>query len=133
MKRKTEFHIYVSRSCIDNSERNSLHWCIFALAIISSIPGSIHVRVDKDETRFSFRGLRYIFPTPDKSATIAQDYDEGRLMKGDILPWRDVLKDPISIEKIQHRRPAKKKIAQRQGTSDRCTTRRSTRWSGRRI
>jgi hypothetical protein len=132
--RKTSFEIYASRDCIDNSERNSLHWCIFALAIIYSIKGAQHVQVDKKETRFTHQGYRYVFPTPQKSAIIAESYDRGVMMKRDIVPWRDTLKDPISIEPSQHRRPSKKKKQQEAvRKSKSCTRRRSTRWNGGRI
>jgi hypothetical protein len=131
--RKTSFEIYASRECIDNSERNSLHWCIFALAIIYSIRGAQHVQVDKKETRFTFQGFRYIFPTPIKSAIIAESYDRGVMMKRDIVPWRDTLKEPISIEPSQHRRPSQKKKREKVKRSRSCTSRRSTRWNGRKI
>jgi hypothetical protein len=131
-KPQTKFRIRASRECIDNSERNSLHWCIFALAVIYSIPGAIHVAVDKKETRFSYRGFRYIFPTPEKSATIASAYDRGGLTKRDIQPWVDILEDPISVDKLQHRRP-KPKVAKKAVKRERCTAHRSNRWNGRRI
>src|SRR5262245_5289182 len=131
--RRNKFLISATRECIDNSERNSLAWCIWALAIIYSVQGAQHVQVDKDETRFSYRGMRYVFPTPDKSARIAKLYDDGVLTKAEIKPWTDWLKDPISIEPIQHRRPskvAKKKVETKRR---RCSRRHSSRWSGARI
>lgn len=133
MRYKTSFSIHASRECIDNSERNSLHWCIFALAIIYSIPGSARVRVDKAETRFSYKGLRYVFPTPEKSARIASSYDKGLLTKREIEPWSDVLIDPIAVDRIQHRRPSKSESRAKTKKSKRCTSRRSTRWNGRKI
>lgn len=133
MRYKNEFSIHASRECIDNSERNSLHWCIFALAIIYSVPGSVHVRVDKDETRFSYKGYRYVFPTPGKSARIASAYDKGLLTKKEIAPWSDHLINPISVDKIQHRRPSHAAIRITKSKKARCTVHRSTRWGGRKI
>jgi len=133
-KRKS-FQIYASKACIENSERNSLHWCIFALAIIYSVRGSQHVSVDQKEVRFSWQGFRYIFPTPEKTARIASAYDRGILAKRDIAPWRDELKEPISIEPVQHKRPSKhvKAKAPKRSSGRKCSRNGSTRWAGRRI
>jgi len=135
-KKHEYFQIKVTRECIDNSERNSLHWCIYALAILYSIPGAVHVSVDKNEARFSYKGYRYVFPTPEKTAKIAKAYDDALLTKAEIQPWRDVLRNPISVEPIQHKRPKKAAAANnnhRKAKKERCSSTRSTRWSGRRI
>jgi len=135
-KRRTTFRVVATRESIDNSERNSLHWCIFALAIGYSIPGAIHISVDKDETRFSYKGMRYIFRTPPKSAEIAESYDRGVLSKREVRPWDDILEDPISVEPVQHKRPKRraatnqKVSVKRKRRTGRCDSVRSTRWNG---
>lgn len=133
-RKRQSFHIYATRECIDNSERNSLHWCIYALAIVYSVPGVERVSVDKDETRFSYKGLRYIFNTPAKSAQIALDYDSGRLAKSQIEPWRDILEDPISVEPVRHIRPKSRKTPRKVSPrKPRCSSVRSSRWNGRKV
>lgn len=133
-RKRTSFDVYCSRSSIDNSERNSLSWCVFAMGIRDSIQGAQGVRVDKVETRFSYQGFRYVFKTPEKSARIAQSYDEGRLLKREITPWHDTLSDAVSIEPVQRRRPTKKiAVATKAKSSTVSTTRRINRWNGRKI
>jgi len=129
------FDIEATHACIINSERNSQTYCIFAQAVRVSVPGAEHVLVDKKEVRFSYKGYRYIFPTPMKSAKIATDYDNGVVAKKDIQPWTDVLKDPVSIEPIQHKRrrkvaASKKKVTKK--TKPR-RKRRCSRWNGMRV
>ena len=133
---KDHFDIHSTRACIDNSERNSLTYCIFALAIGSSIPGANRISVDTKECRFSWKGYRYIFPTPEKSSRIAHDYDTGLLGKKDIQPWHDSLKDRISAELIQHRRPRKVKAARKKTVVKKTKSRgrrRCTRWNGMKV
>jgi len=133
-RKRTTFRIYATRESIDNSERNSLHWCIFALAIMYSIPGTERISVDKTETRFTYKSNRYIFPTPPKSAAIAASYDSGVLSKRDIEPWQDVLANPISVEPIRHQRKSKARKARAPAKKAKvCTPTRSTRWNGRKI
>lgn len=138
--KKTSFEVFASRETIDNSERNSLHYCIWALAIVNSIVGATNASVDSEESRFTYRGYRYIFPTPARVATIARKYDDGVLLKQDIKPWHDTLQNPISIERSGHRRAVAKKVQARRKALQKnkkprrnCTARRSTRWGGRKI
>jgi hypothetical protein len=129
------FDIHATKPCILNSERNSLTYCIFAQAVRVSVPGSEHILVDKKEVRFSWKGYRYVFPTPAKSAAIATEYDNGTVAKKDIQPWRDVLRDPISVEAIQHRR--RRKVAATRKKTFKKTSRRKrdrcSRWNGLKV
>lgn len=126
-----EFDIHATRECIDNSKRNDLHWCVFALAVIYSIPGAMHVMVDKNEVRFTYNGYRYVYPTPEKTARIAKAHDMGEVSKEEMSPWRDKLKDVISIEPSSHRRPSaanKRPRGESKKAESRCN-----RWNGRKI
>ena len=135
---KTQFTLYVSPYCIANGIRNSISNCILVLAVIESIPGALRVQVDKDEIRFSYRRNRYIYATPEKSAQSASDFDNGLVPREALQPWRDVLKDPISIEPSQYRRPRKDKKLRRRYVKPRPSNgpkakRKNTRWGGRKI
>lgn len=137
-RKHDSFVITATRDCINNSERNSLSWCVWALAVIYSVPGAIKVQVDKAETRFTYKGYRYVFPTPEKAARIAKSYDAGEVTKAEMSPWRDTLKNPISVEPSRHARPRKVaadkvKRATKSKKTERCTPKRSNRWNGGRM
>jgi len=104
---KTQFNLNVSHYCIQNGVRNSLRDCVLALAVRESIPGADRPTIDDNEIRFSFRKHRYIYKTPEQSAKNAKDFDTGVVTRSDMKPWRDILKDPISVEPTQYRPPRK--------------------------
>lgn len=136
-KRKTRFPVHITKECILNSQRNSLHWCIYALGIAHSIKGSTHIAVDANETRFSYRGHRYVFKTPERTARIAAAYDKGLVSKEQIQPWTDALVDLVSCTPQERREyralGTPKQKASKQSKRKPSCRKRAQRWAGVRL
>ena len=113
---KGAFRVNVTRTDIDHAERESSSRCVVANAIYRSIPGATFVDVNQQTTRFTWRGRRYLFLTPNIAQWSLVAFDAGHKQE----PFRFSLRDAMYI-KIRPTAVARRARVGKQTFDDRST------------
>ncbi len=124
--------IDVSHEALERGISGNKHWCMFAVGVAYSIPGSNRIEVTAEYTRFNLDGWRYCFKVPAWVGKKIASYDPPqnkkprpfRVQLGQMWGCVPVMK---SLPKAPYRKSGEYKA---QAAKRKCSKTRSRRWHG---